>query len=338
MKWTIIILVFLGLLAAFSASILVSALRVNLDKEEGSGEVVIAASSLPAMSVVTSEHIKLDTIPKEQLPEGYLTNSVQAIGRVLAVPMVEGQVLTGASFVTSGSEAQLAAALPYGMRAVSVTLPREAVTGGLLYPGCVVDVLASFRLSAVYKSKGQAISTTLLHGINVLAVEEKTIVSKQDNIQKGAPPPRTSSRVSVTLMLDPRQAEALQLAMRFGNVSLSLRNPLDKYPVDFDATVLSEGRLAKLGSILGSTVVSSPDGKGGTGGLASGANGLASLLGMLDANDPNFQIVPDYYSEGQRQALGIFSEGAQQPPTWVITVIRGTDVKEQELNASEVEE
>jgi Flp pilus assembly protein CpaB len=280
------------------------------------------------MSVITSEHIKKDQVPTEDLPEGYLTNATQAIGRVLSVPMVEGQVLTDSSFVTSGSEAQLAAALPYGMRAVSVTMSRESVTGGLLYPGCVVDVLASFRLSYAQNSKGQAISTTLLHSIQVLAVEKKTIVSKQeDELEKATNAPRVSGgNITVTLMVDPRQAEALQLAIKYGAISLSLRNPLDKYPVDFDATVLSEGRLAKLGSLLSSTVVGSDSEE-----LASR---LESLIAMGDPNDPNYQAAQELYSQGQQQQSysDFFSTGSQSSSSpWLVTVIRGVEVKEEEV-------
>jgi pilus assembly protein CpaB len=333
MKWTIIILVVLGLLAAVSASVLVSALRVNINRGDDGGGVVIATKSLPAMSVITADHIKKDQVPMEDLPEGFLTNPTQAIGRVIGVPMVEGQVLTDASFITSGSEAQLAAALPHGMRAVSITLPRESVTGGLLYPGCVVDVLASFRLSSVYRAKGEAISTTLLHNIQVWAVEKKTIVSKpEDEIEKATKAPQTSRNITVTVIVDPRQAEALQLAMKHGNVSLALRNPLDKYPVDFDATVLSEGRLAKLGSILDSTVVGSEGGD-----LASR---LAGLIGSGDPNDPNYISAQEVYSQGQEQSYSnFFSDGSQQSYSpWLVTVIRGAEIKDEELKREESEE
>ncbi|MHC4264417.1 MAG: Flp pilus assembly protein CpaB [Planctomycetota bacterium] len=324
MKWTIILLVILGLVAAFSASILVTFLRAG--DSDTSGGIVIATSALPRNMVITSDHIKNAQIPKEDLPEGYLVDPSQAIGRVLAVPIAEGQVLTNTSFVTRGSEADLAAILEDGMRAVSIPMSREAVRG--LYPGCIVDVLASFRLSGA--SKGEAISTTLLHGIQVLAVEQKTMLSKkEDELTEAAK--RTSGRyMTVTLMVDSRQAEALQLALRYGTVSLALRNPFDKRAVDFDATVLSQGRLAKLGSLLGSTVVASESG--------DLADRLAGLLDMSDPNDPNYQPpqqpAPDVYSQGQGQQQAInrfFSDGSQPSSHWQVTVIRGTEVEEEEL-------
>jgi len=308
MKWAIIVLIVLGVLAALSAALLVSSLRVDLSASaRGSpdAEVLLAKTSLPAMSVITSDHVVKEVVSKNKLPEGYVSSPVQAIGRILAVPVVEGQVLTQSCFVTAGTGAQLAAALPYGMRAVSVTLTQSAVTGGLLYPGCVVDVLASFRLSSTDRSKGQAISTTLLHGIQVLAVEDTSIVSKKDDKEKTAGSSR-GGHLSVTLMVDPRQAEALQLAMGHGSISLAMRNPLDRYPVNVDATVLSEGRLAKLGSAPTPSVFASKKDR-----IGQGSSDGTVFLG------------------DQRQA--------NLSPQWGVTVIRGRDVSEEELEIAKRE-
>ncbi len=334
MKWTIVTLVFLGMLAAFCASLLVGALRAG-GRRGAADEVVLAKASLPAMSVVSSRHIESDKSPRDKLPEGYLTSPIQAIGRVLAVPVVAGQVLTESSFVTKGTEAQLAAALPYGMRAVSVSLSRQAISGGLLYPGCVVDVLASFRLPSSERARGQAISTTLLHGIQVLGVEGETVVSERGAAEKATQAGRSSGRnLTVTLMVDSRQAEALQLALRHGSVSLALRNPLDRYPVDLDATILSEGRLAKLGTTLTPAVLAAAYDRDR--GLLD-ANDLARLI-AADANDPNHPFAlpsPAYSADSQMRMLDAVFQGSQSPPGWLVTVIRGSKVEEAEVDVTQ---
>ena len=331
MKWSVTILVVLGLLAAISAAILVGTLRSDSSAAAGSGssadvKVVLANKSLPAMSVVTAGYVTEGTASKNELPQGYLTSPVQAVGKILVIPVVEGQVLTASCFVSEGSGAQLAAAIPPGMRAVSVTLSSRAVSGGLLYPGCVVDVLVSFGLKTGGRdNRGEALSTTLLHGIQVLAIEDNSIVSnKDDDKKKGAlGQSRTGSgNVSVALMVDPRQAEALQLATDYGRISLSMRNPLDRYPVDIDATVLSEGRLAKLGSMLTPSV-------------------LATVLvddSPKGTETDNLRISTSKGSETKiREEKGLrafFGTGRdlERSPRWGVTVIRGRDVLEQELD------
>lgn len=304
----IIVLVFLGLVAAFSASLLVRFSRgqgLSGANPASQVDIVIAKQSLPAMSVVTSANISKDKSATAKLPEGYLSTPVQAIGRVLGVAVVEGQILTESCFVTEGSSAQLAAALPPGMRAFALTLTSGAVSGGLLYPGCVVDVLASFRLSG--REGGEAVSTTLLQGIQVLAVRDVTVVSaERPSAEKKTPlgpvASPSSGSVTVTLMVDSKQAEALQLAVDYGRISVVMRNPLDRRAVDMDATVLRQGQLARLGTALEPQVA---------------AVLTQAPLPAVDPNDPN--------------ALKAVRSPAKKP-SWLVTIIRGQKVEEQQMD------
>lgn len=214
--------------------LLVSALRTDKEAKalKGDVEVVVAKMALPKMSVITSDFIDKKKAPRAGLPDGSVTDDIQAIGRVLAVPVVEGQVLTKYCFITQGSGAQLAATLPKGMRAVSVPISGSYVMGGLLYPGCVVDVLSASSISGSGK-KDDAISTPLLRGIQVLAVQEESIVSKPgDKKDKPAGKKDYGGNLTVTLMVNTQQAEALYMAMDSGRISLAMRNPLDKISAD----------------------------------------------------------------------------------------------------------
>lgn len=328
MKWSVIILVILGVFAALSASLLVNALRHDTGTGDDSlVEVVVAKRPLPAMFVISARHVVKDRASKDELPGGYLTDPIQAVGKVLSVPMVEGQVLTRYCFVTEGTGAQLASALPPGMRAVSVSIAGHSLMGGLLHPGCVVDVLATFKLRAGKESRGQAISTTLLQGVQVLAIESSSIISKSD--EEGTLSkikPRAGSRLTVTLMVDTKQAEALQLAMENGQVSLAMRNPLDKRPVNIDATVLSQGRLAKLGSLLTPSVAAQED------------------IDWLGASEGPNSVGRDAFSGQSKSstqlrklfagALSVEERGTKLSPQWEVTVIRGREVTEEVLDIS----
>lgn len=321
MKWGIIVLLILGIAAAASAAILVGILRTDsstsASKNSSSNvEVAMAKISMPAMTIMTLDHVIKEEVAKEDLPEGRLSSPSKVIGKVLAVPVVKGQILTDSCFVTEGTGALLAAALPYGMRAVSINLSSRAIPDELLlYPGCVVDVIVSFKLSSADRSKGQAISTTMLRGIQVLAVAGDSVVSKQDKEGKStAKARRTGSTVVVTLMVEPKQAEALQLAANNGSISLAIRNPLDKRPVDMEATILSQGRLASLGSVLTPAVLATVQREQGP--SAEQAQGDSTtdtdIMGQQFISDEEYRI--------------------RQSPRWGITVIRGREATVEELD------
>jgi Flp pilus assembly protein CpaB len=210
-------------------------------------EVIVTKKSLPAMSVVTVGDCVKIKVSRNKLPQGQQTASLtRIIGRVLAMPVVEDQVLTESCFITDGTGVQVVAAIPEGMRAVTLNLNSRAVPDALfLYPGSIVDVLFSFKLAS--KSVGEAGSLTILSGVQVIAVNGESVVSKsqtQDAIKAKTRP--SSSGFQVTLLVDQKQAEALQVLADNGNISLAVRNPLDKSLGATEAMVLSQGRLEHL--------------------------------------------------------------------------------------------
>jgi len=254
MKWGIVILLILGVVAAACAALLMGALSVRPSDAEGSEsdkiEVAMAKEALPAITVITIDHINTEMISREELPPGQLVSPTQIIGRVLAMPVVEGQVLTESCFVPSGTAALLAAAIPHGMRAVTVSVSSRGMPDrALLYPGCVVDVLVSYKLSG--NIEGEALSTTMLRGIQVLAISGDSVIKNPDSEEENGTTKRSTSRVAlVTLLVDTEQAEALQLAIENGNIMLSIRNPRDKDDFDEDPSILNRGKLTPRGSDL----------------------------------------------------------------------------------------
>jgi len=199
-------------------------------------EVTMAKTTLPAGMVITYEHINTEMVSRDELPPRPVVNPTQIIGRVLAMPVFEGQILTKSCFVPLNSGAQLAAQIPPGNRAVTVPVSSKSMPDrASLYPGCVVDVVAVYRLS------GQdSLYTIKLRGIQVIAVDNETIVSNNENEKGDETKPNRSSRgSSVTLLVTTKLAEGLQLAIENGSISLSLRNPLEKASYGFQYEIIT---------------------------------------------------------------------------------------------------
>jgi Flp pilus assembly protein CpaB len=171
------------------------------------------------------------------------------VGRVLTVAMLPGQAFSGESFAADRS-ASLAAAVGKGKRAVGISVTDYAGLEGLLYPGSVVDVFLTLKseqpsMSVIQGRTPQrgALTATLLERVQVLAVEAKSVVSGSAEsvgtdvaVADAIARPGRSRRV--TLLVDTKQAKALQLGMEQGTLSLALRNPLDTGNADRDQVSL----------------------------------------------------------------------------------------------------
>jgi hypothetical protein len=59
----------------------------------------------------------------------------------------------------------------------------------------------------------------------------------------------------VSLLVEPKQAEALQLAVENGSITMSLRNPLDKLQFATEGSVLNRNTILSSGSTVPSTVL-----------------------------------------------------------------------------------
>lgn len=251
MKLTVIIMIVVGIIAAACAAIFVGVLKTQLFANSPSAireaTVIIAKKPLEAMTVIKAEHLSFQKMPTSERTKKYMTDAAHVIGKVLSVPMETGQAFTGNCFATEGSSFYVASALPAGKRAVSISLTDYSALQGLLYPGSVVDVLATFPSSS---GKNDAISTKLLEGVQILAIEDRTVFSEDSPKASGATV-AASHKQMVTLMVDTKQAQALQLATTHGTVSLALRNPIDVSRGNTGNTSLKE--------IAGAEAVGLPD-------------------------------------------------------------------------------
>jgi len=231
MKLAVAALVVLGVIAAGSAAILIAALTSRSEAAvvtETEAEILIAGQDLEEMALVTGTAVKTRKIPAKQVPEDALLNPVHVVGKVVTRRMVEGQPFTKSCFAREGKGVYLAAAVPEGKRAMSVQLTDWSGMAGLLYPGSVVDVLVSFKSLAAGNSS-EMMATTLLQGLQVLAIGSQSIADDQyKDKEAGALAAKgTINFRMITLLVDPKQAEILQLAMQNGSISLAMRNPRD---------------------------------------------------------------------------------------------------------------
>ncbi|MEW6747074.1 MAG: Flp pilus assembly protein CpaB [Planctomycetota bacterium] len=306
-SWSILGLLALGLVAALCAAMLVASLQASsqdtaLLDTVGLGppaQVTLwtAARALPAMTIVELGDLEpKGPISETDAPADALTSDALIVGQVLITPMVEGQPFTKSCFADAGSGRRLAATLPGGRRAVSISLANHSALEGLLYPGSLVDVLVSVTLPDDQGRPGEAVSVTLLQGLEVLAINEQTVVSAERSQEKATPRESSSRRVMVTLMVDTQQAEALNLAIAHGTVSLALRNPIDRIASSDTGPGVSLGDLSEK---------------------------LARHFAFVPP--PVIEVTPPPQADEIAKPEPPPPEpGVEPPPTWDMVIIRGT--------------
>jgi Flp pilus assembly protein CpaB len=245
MTWSVVVLLVLGVVAAACAALLVMTIQgggnggpvpVQDGSETREGSYVVASRDLAARTVVETDAVEVRTTPSKDVPLGSFSQPAQVVGQVLRKPLKEGQLFDTSCFSSEGTGVVLAGALQAGKRAVSVPLSDSGGVEALLYPGCMVDVLAVMQLKDEGGLGDQPMSMTLLQGIYVLAVGDQTVVTPPQPEEKGLVGKAPAS--TITLLVDTKQAEMLYLARQRGSVAIALRNPMDTVAVGTQGTRL----------------------------------------------------------------------------------------------------
>ena len=174
--------------------------------------VVVAVQDLTFGNVLKPEQMKTVLYPKASLPKGCYSQTDSLAGQVTKVFMMENEPITASKLSSAGGGLSLRIA--ENMRAVSIQVDKVSGVSGFVLPGDRVDVIASIDR---YGSDNDAVATTVLQNIEVLAAGEKTEQQSDKVIQSQA----------VTLLVDAVGAQSLALASRQARMSLALRNPND---------------------------------------------------------------------------------------------------------------
>lgn len=172
-------------------------------------KVVIAGKDLDMGSLLNEENLVLADWPKASAPQGAFQNLDEVVGRVTVLKMVAGTPLVAAELAAPGSGVGLVAAIDPGKRAMAIRVDEVVGVGGFILPNTFVDVIA-------VQGK-QKTPRTILEYIEVLAIAQETFTEEG----------KAKVVRTVTLELEPKQAELLAAETNKSPIHLVLRNPLD---------------------------------------------------------------------------------------------------------------
>ena len=216
----------IGLVMAVVAALLSIMMQNLFSAGKGSvaSEMIVTARNLPAGTQLVAEDLK--TMPAKGNVKNAISSRSALVGRILVVPMQTGQMFREEDLIQQGSGAMIASQLPAGYRAITVVL-NDTSPGVVLYPGALVDLLATMEMPAVANTPKETITRTVLERIRVLAVNDEAVGIKPN--ETTANERRINQRrLSVTLAVTPEQAAQVELAGVRGTIGITLRSDADK--------------------------------------------------------------------------------------------------------------
>jgi pilus assembly protein CpaB len=237
--------IFMAVVAVFFVQSYVTSIEENAKKKFGTEVLVIEAKrDIKEAETINETMLELKLIPKRFLEPAAISyekkgeddkESTQGLknlaGMVAVVPVKKGEQITLNKMVEPGIRTGLAPQIAPGKRAVAVPVGETSGVAKLVKPGDRVDVIAVLDMGGGKEGK---IAKTILQDAVVLAVGrsvtgniartvEQDPNGGKDKVKSLA---EDFSFASVTLEVEPIQAEQLALIMNSGDnvIDLSLRN------------------------------------------------------------------------------------------------------------------
>ena len=102
--------------------------------------VVVAATDIPARSVITQDMIEISKVPKAFLQPGTYKTLEDVVGKVSLVPIKAGTQIQSDLIVDLAQVRGLSALIPSGYRTVTINVNMLTGAAGLIIPGDVVDL------------------------------------------------------------------------------------------------------------------------------------------------------------------------------------------------------
>jgi Flp pilus assembly protein CpaB len=178
--------------------------------------VLVAAKEININEPLNETNVEAISWPQGRVPMGVVRDVRQLEGKLAASRLYPGEpILT--SKVMGVDDRSGSLKVPLGYRVVSVKVTSDSAVSSLLEPGDRVDVVAVLRQG---RENPTAMAKTILKAVRVFAVN-------REMDRANGPSESYDEARTVSLLVQPDQAEKLMMATALGAIKLSLRAPDD---------------------------------------------------------------------------------------------------------------
>jgi Flp pilus assembly protein CpaB len=137
---------------------------------------LVATRDLPVGARIQDADLSIRRVNPASVGPQVLTSTVEAIGQVVAFPILEGQLVDARQIAPSKNAALLGAGLqmPAGYRIIGLPVTPTTAVGGVLKPGDLVDVIAIPNPAKATALVDEAPPTPVRIGTDVLVLGLRT--------------------------------------------------------------------------------------------------------------------------------------------------------------------
>ena len=223
-KRILIVAVILGLVTVIALNYYIRSLDTPAMATVPHTDVVVAENTIPEHTRITSEMLGTESIPADAVHPEAITSMDQAVGGISRSEIIRGEQVLTNRVVTEDRRATLSYRVPEGMRAISIPVGEVIGVAGYIAPGDKVDVLISYSIGPegeeAEEETGDELTTyTVFQNVKVLATGGLTRAKDDEEREVVG---------TVTVAVEPTQAEVLAYANLQGSFHLTLRSPIDE--------------------------------------------------------------------------------------------------------------
>jgi len=189
-------------------------------------DVVVAAHDLLAAEIIKEDDVKVVQWPKSTIPDEAIRRLDDVLGPKPTVPVIgilRGEAILKRRLASPEQGTGMASRVPPDKRAFPIQVEKWIAEARLVYPGAVVDVIATLE-DPVERTP---VTLTVLQRLTVLAVNGDIDVASSKGGDGEEKRQESAGGAVVTVLVSPGEVEILALAAREGKLDLSLRNAND---------------------------------------------------------------------------------------------------------------
>jgi pilus assembly protein CpaB len=193
------------------------------------GQVVVAETDVAPGTALEGRLLRVAAWPRDIIPTKAVSNLKQLEGRVALTAIAKGEPVLLTKLAPEGTAAGLGGLLDPDKLAVTVKTDEVSGVAGFINPGDRIDVLMEIPSPG---GNNEHFSKIILQNLKVLGKGQVWDQTKDKD--------KPQVVTTVTLEVDPQQAETLNLASFQGKVRLALRNQLNQAEFNTSGIITSQ--------------------------------------------------------------------------------------------------